>query len=29
MLDIAGGIVRHDSQKLALLIREIISQNKE
>jgi uncharacterized cofD-like protein len=29
MLDIAGGIVRHDSRKLALLIKEIISQNKE
>jgi len=29
MLDIAGSIVRHDSKKLAVLIQEIISQNKE
>ena len=29
MLDIAGSIVRHDSKKLASLIQEIISQNKE
>jgi uncharacterized cofD-like protein len=29
MLDIAGSIVRHDSKKLALLIREIISKKKE
>ena len=29
MIDIAGSIVRHDSKKLALLIRKIISQNKE
>ena len=29
MLDIAGSIVRHDSKKLAVLIQEIISQNKD
>ena len=29
MIDIAGSIVRHNSKKLALLIQEIISQNKE
>jgi uncharacterized cofD-like protein len=29
MLDTSGGIVRHDSKKLALLIREIMSQDKE
>lgn len=28
LLDTSGSIVRHDSQKLALLIQEIISQNK-
>ena len=29
MLDITGGIVRHDSKKLALLIQEIIYERKE
>ena len=29
MLDIAGSIVRHDSKKLAVLIQEIISKNKD
>ena len=29
MLDIAGSIVRHDSKKLAVLIQETISQNKD
>lgn len=29
LLDIVGGIVRHNSKKLALLIKEIMSQNKE
>jgi uncharacterized cofD-like protein len=29
MLDITGNIVRHHSKKLAVLIQEIISQNKE
>jgi len=29
MLDIAGSILRHDSKKLAVLIQEIISKNKD
>jgi len=29
MLDIAGSIVRHDSKKLAVLLQEIISKNKD
>jgi 2-phospho-L-lactate transferase/gluconeogenesis factor (CofD/UPF0052 family) len=29
LLDIVSGIVRHNSKKLALLIKEIMSQNKE
>ena len=29
MLDITGSIVRHDSEKLAVLIQKIISKNKE